>query len=29
LAREILKNRGEKEFKYKVEDFTGPEEEED
>jgi len=23
LAREILKNRGEKEFKYKVEDFSG------
>jgi len=25
LAREIQKNRGEKEFKYKVEDFMGPE----
>jgi len=29
LAREIQKNRGEKEFKYKVEDFMGPETEEE
>jgi len=29
LAREISKNRGEKEFKHKVEDFIGPEIEEE
>lgn len=29
LTREMLKNRGEKEFKHKVEDFIGPETEEE